>query len=151
MNWTNDPAPPRGGGAGALFLAGASGSSGQRENAQHGPPPAVLLSSRHLSRKDARIDAEIDERVNDGSADERGDDYYQHFQTEGTHTGSPPFKEGVIGQRRRFQENTPAALRGHRAALVVISGRAAMVPATAGRIQRTSSAPCVPVLSKPNP
>jgi hypothetical protein len=63
----------------------------------------------------------------------------------------PPFKEGVIGQKRRFQENTPAALRGHRAALVVISGRAAMVPATAGRIQRTSSAPCVPVLSKPNP
>jgi hypothetical protein len=53
---------------------------------------AVLFSSRHLSRKAARIDAEIDERVNDGSADERGDDNYQHFQAEGTHTGSPPSK-----------------------------------------------------------
>jgi hypothetical protein len=43
-----------------------------------------------LGRKAARIDAEIDERVNDDSADERGDYDYQHFQTEGTHTGSLP-------------------------------------------------------------
>jgi hypothetical protein len=57
---------------------------------------AVLFSSRHLSRKAARIDAKIDERVNDGSTDERGDDNYQHFQAEGAHTGSPPSKrEGL--------------------------------------------------------
>src|ERR1700729_1444030 len=69
---------------------------------------AVLFSSRHLSRKAARIDAKIDERVIDGSADERGDDNYQHFQAEGTRTGSPP-------QKGRFQENPPAAQRGGRA------------------------------------
>jgi hypothetical protein len=82
------------------------GSNGQREDAPRGQP-AVLFLSRHLSRKAARIDAEIDERVNDGSADERGDDNYQHFQAEGTHTGSP-LKKGAIGQKRRFHENTPA-------------------------------------------
>jgi hypothetical protein len=77
--------------------AGAAGAlkrvSGQWENAPRGKP-AVLFSSRHLSRKAARIDAEIDERVNDGSADERGDDNYQYFQAEGTHTGSPHPKGG---------------------------------------------------------
>lgn len=75
---------------------------------------AVLFSSRHLSRKAARIDAKIDERVNDGSADERGDDNYQHFQAEGTHTGSPPSK-----RRYRSKAAIPrkhaAAQRGGRA------------------------------------
>jgi hypothetical protein len=33
----------------------------------------------HLGRKAAGVDAEINERVNDGSADERGDDDYQRF------------------------------------------------------------------------
>ena len=73
------------------------------------PARAVLFSSRHLSRKDARIDAEIDERVNDGSTDERGDDNYQHFQAEGAHTGSPPSKRELSV---KSGENTPAAQRG---------------------------------------
>jgi hypothetical protein len=72
-----------------------------------------FLPNWHLRRKAARVDAEIDERVNDGSADERGDDDYQHFRADGTHTGNLP-KRGVIDQKRRFQENTPAARRPRR-------------------------------------
>jgi hypothetical protein len=65
-----------------------------QENLPSGNAPrrqrAILFSPNwHLRRKAARIDAEINERVNDGSADERGDDNYQHFQAEGTHTGGP--------------------------------------------------------------
>jgi hypothetical protein len=84
LMWTKHrAAPPRGSGVCALKRVGA-GETGERTTW------SGWFSSRHLSRKAARIDAEIDERVNDGGADERRDYDYQHFQTEGTHTGSLP-------------------------------------------------------------
>jgi hypothetical protein len=69
------------------------------------------MSFWHLRRKAAWIDAEIDERVNGNSADERGDYDYQHFQTDGTHTGSVP-KAGLSIKSGDSKKNTAATSPG---------------------------------------
>src|ERR1700722_19085508 len=92
---------------------------------------AVLFSSRHLSRKAARIDAKIDERVIDGSAGERGDANYQHFQAEGTLTGSPPQKGRYRSKAAIPRKHTRGAARWPRRSLFPVM--AAKVPAAAGR------------------
>jgi hypothetical protein len=105
-------------------------------------------SNWHLGRKAARIDAEINERVNDGSADERGDDNYQHFQAEGTHIGSLP---------KRGYRSKAAIPRKHARAGERCGGAHESFPAQAARCllppdaQRPHHAPCVRSRMEPNP